>query len=195
MKNKKQLMPVLNYISKLIVSSTGSSVYFINIVPEGLTIGLSNVNCLKNVIGMVYKGLGLKFYLMDLCVADYPNYQNRFKLVYSFLSYNNNIRLNVIIFTNEFTPVDSLVEFYDGINWLEREAWDMYGVCFNNHPDLRRVFTDYGFDGFPLRKDFPLSGFLELKYDSIQKRITYNPISLSQEGRFYEFNTPWFNKN
>jgi len=136
----------------------------------------------------------LKSYLMDLIVIDYPTEKKRFKLIYSLLSYKTNIRLNLMTFTTESTPVVSLTTVYPSCNWLEREAWDLFGICFFNHPDLRRIFTDYSFYGFALRKDFPLTGFVELQYNFNQKRITQNFVSLSQDLRLYHYISPWVSR-
>lgn len=132
-----------------------------------------------------------KAYLMDLVVVDYPSEKKRFKVIYSLLAYKTNTRLNLVVYVQETDPLLSISGVYPVSNWLEREAWDMFGICFFNHPDLRRIFTDYSFYGFALRKDFPLTGFLELQYDFNQKRIIQDFVSLSQDVRFFHYNTPW----
>jgi len=132
-----------------------------------------------------------KAYLMDLVVVDYPSEKKRFKVIYSLLAYKTNTRLNLVVYVQETDPLLSISSVYPVSNWLEREAWDMFGICFFNHPDLRRIFTDYSFYGFALRKDFPLTGFLELQYDFNQKRIVQDFVSLSQDVRFFHYNTPW----
>ena len=131
--------------------------------------------------------------LSDLCVIDYPTRKNRFDMVYNLLSikYNARIRLKVIV--NERQAIPSIIPIYQSANWWEREAWDMFGVFFSNHPDLRRILTDYGFEGHPLRKDFPLSGFTEVRYSELDKRVIYEPIGLSQEFRTFNFRNPWKN--
>jgi len=128
---------------------------------------------------------------MDLVVVDYPSEKKRFKVIYSLLAYKTNTRLNLVVYVQETDPLLSISGVYPVSNWLEREAWDMFGICFFNHPDLRRIFTDYSFYGFALRKDFPLTGFLELQYDFNQKRIIQDFVSLSQDVRFFHYNTPW----
>lgn len=146
---------------------------------------------LKYIMTFLKNHTYFKNYLMDLIIIDYPQNLNRFKVVYTLLSYKNNIRLNIVTYTNEIVGLDSISYIYPSSVWLERESWDMFGVCFFNHPDLRRIFTDYGFYGFALRKDFPLTGFSELQYDFNQKRIVSNPISLSQEIRLFNYTSSW----
>lgn len=129
--------------------------------------------------------------LIDITCIDVPQKSPRFDLVYNLLSLRYKTRIRINIETSEFDPVPSIVSLYNGANWLEREVWDMFGVFFSNHPDLRRILTDYGFEGFPLRKDFPLMGFVEVRYDDENKRIVYEPVELSQEYRTFEFENPW----
>jgi NADH-quinone oxidoreductase subunit C len=129
--------------------------------------------------------------LMDLCGADYPGREKRFDVVYHLLSYRHNQRIRVKVQTDEVTPVPSVIEVFPTANWFEREAYDLYGVLFSGHPDLRRILTDYGFEGHPLRKDFPLTGFVELRYDEEQKRVVYEPVKLQQEFRNFDFLSPW----
>jgi NADH-quinone oxidoreductase subunit C len=129
--------------------------------------------------------------LMDVCGADYPERDERFDVVYNLLSLKHNFRVRVKVTTDETTPVDSVTSIYPGANWFEREVWDMYGIFFNDHPDLRRILTDYGFEGHPLRKDFPLTGFVEMRYDETQKRVVYEPVKLAQEYRNFDFVSPW----
>lgn len=129
--------------------------------------------------------------LMDVCGVDYPERDERFEIVYNLLSLKHNFRVRVKITVDEETPVDSVCGIFSGANWFEREVWDMYGVRFNDHPDLRRILTDYGFEGHPLRKDFPLTGFVEVRYDETQKRVVYEPVKLTQEYRNFDFTSPW----
>ncbi len=129
--------------------------------------------------------------LMDLCGVDYPERPERFDVVYHLLSLRHNARLRVKIQTDEVTPVPSVTAIYGAAGWFEREAWDMFGIAFADHPDLRRILTDYGFEGHPLRKDFPLSGFVEVRYDDTQKRVVYEPVKLPQEFRAFDFESPW----
>ncbi|EWY42114.1 NADH dehydrogenase subunit C [Skermanella stibiiresistens SB22] len=129
--------------------------------------------------------------LMDLCGADYPSREERFDVVYNLLSLKHNFRIRVKVSTDEDTPVPSLAEVFSAAPWFEREAWDLYGIFFSDHPDLRRILTDYGFEGHPLRKDFPLTGYVELRYDDEQKRVVYEPVKLTQDFRSFDFLSPW----
>ena len=132
--------------------------------------------------------------LVDLFAVDYPTKENRFELIYCLLSTKYNSRIKIKTFVDEFTPVESIVDIYQSANWLEREVWDMNGIYIEQHPDLRRILTDYGFEGYPLRKDFPLSGYTEVRYDDSQKRVISEPIELTQEFRDFNFNSPWESK-
>ncbi len=129
--------------------------------------------------------------LIDVCGADYPSRPLRFDVVYHLLSLTHNHRVRVKVQTDEDTPVPSVIEIFASASWFERECWDLYGVMFTGHPDLRRILTDYGFQGFPLRKDFPLTGYVEVRYSEEQKRVVYEPVSLMQEFRNFDFMSPW----
>ncbi len=129
--------------------------------------------------------------LIDICGVDWPERERRFDVVYHLLSPRQNQRIRIKIETDAATPVPSAVEIFPAANWFEREAYDMYGILFSDHPDLRRLLTDYGFQGHPLRKDFPLSGYVELRYDDEQKRVVYEPVKLTQEFRSFDFMSPW----
>jgi NADH-quinone oxidoreductase subunit C len=129
--------------------------------------------------------------LIDICGVDYPEREQRFEVVYHLLSPRENQRIRVKCETDEKTPVPSVVAVFPAANWFEREAYDMYGIMFSGHPDLRRILTDYGFQGFPLRKDFPLTGYVEVRYDDAQKRVVYEPVKLTQEFRSFDFMSPW----
>jgi NADH-quinone oxidoreductase subunit C len=129
--------------------------------------------------------------LMDVCGVDYPERENRFDVVYNLLSLTQNARIRVKVQAREDTPVPSAVSVFSAAGWWEREAWDLYGIYFSNHPDLRRILTDYGFEGHPLRKDFPLTGYVEVRYDDEQKRVVYEPVKLTQEFRNFDFLSPW----
>ncbi len=129
--------------------------------------------------------------LIDLCGADYPERPQRFDLVYHLLSLTLNHRVRVTIQTDEDTPVPSIVSVYPSADWFERDAFDMYGIFFSGHPDLRRLLTDYGFHGYPLRKDFPMTGYVEVRYDDELKRVVYEPVKLAQEFRQFDFLSPW----
>ena len=129
--------------------------------------------------------------LTDICGADYPARAKRFDVVYHFLSPKHVRRIRIKVQTDEVTPVPSITGEFPGANWFEREAYDMYGILFSGHPDLRRILTDYGFQGYPLRKDFPLTGYVEVRYDDDQKRVVYEPVKLTQEFRSFDFESPW----
>jgi NADH-quinone oxidoreductase subunit C len=129
--------------------------------------------------------------LCDVCGADYPDRVRRFDVVYNLLSMTLNQRIRVKVETGEDEPVPSVVGLFSCAGWWEREAWDLYGIYFSDNPDLRRILTDYGFEGHPLRKDFPLTGYVELKYDEDQKRVVYEPVQLKQEFRSFDFLSPW----
>lgn len=129
--------------------------------------------------------------IIDVCGADYPSRTKRFDVVYHLLSPKQNVRIRLKVQANEETMVPSLTGVYPGADWFERETYDLYGVLFSGHPDLRRILTDYGFDGHPLRKDFPLTGFVEVRYDDEAKRVIYEPVELKQEFRNFDFLSPW----
>ena len=129
--------------------------------------------------------------LVDVCGVDYPEKETRFAVVYNLLSLTHNLRIRIKIWTDEDTPVPSACELFSSANWWEREVWDLYGIYFSGHPDLRRILTDYGFEGHPLRKDFPLTGYVEMRYDNEQKRVVYEPVKLTQEFRTFDFLSPW----
>ena len=128
---------------------------------------------------------------IDVCGVDYPERSERFEVVYHLLSMRMNHRIRVRIRTDEETAVPSVVSLWPVANWFEREAFDMYGIQFADHPDLRRILTDYGFEGWPLRKDFPLTGHYEVRYDDLEKRVIYEPVKLAQEYRNFDFLSPW----
>jgi NADH-quinone oxidoreductase subunit C len=127
----------------------------------------------------------------DITAVDYPGKEHRFEVVYHFLSPHLNTRVRIKLFADETTLVPSIIKEFPGADWFERETFDLYGVLFTGHPDMRRILTDYGFDGHPLRKDFPLTGFVEVRYDDQEKRVKYEPVKLSQEFRKFDFLSPW----
>lgn len=129
--------------------------------------------------------------LIDICGADYPERAERFEVIYHFLSMHENLRIRLKTTTDATTAAPSIVSVFPAANWYEREAFDLYGILFEGHPDLRRLLTDYGFSGHPLRKDFPLTGFVEVRYDEEQKRVVYEPVKLPQEFRSFDFLSPW----
>ncbi|MDF1599865.1 NADH-quinone oxidoreductase subunit C [Mesorhizobium sp. YIM 152430] len=129
--------------------------------------------------------------IIDICGADYPAREKRFDVVYHLLSPYTNQRIRLKVRTDEDNPIPSATEVFPGADWFERETYDLYGVLFTGHPDLRRILTDYGFEGHPLRKDFPLTGFVEVRYDDEVKRVVYEPVELKQEFRNFDFLSPW----
>jgi len=143
------------------------------------------LTCLKLHINYQYRLL--------TCISgvDYMKSTYRFGVIYDLLSLTYNSRLRLKVFVNETTPVDTAIKVYINANWWEREIWDLYGIYFKKHPDLRRILTDYGFEGYPMRKDYPLSGFVELRYDHNKKRIILEALELAQEFRSFNFETPW----
>jgi NADH/F420H2 dehydrogenase subunit C len=129
--------------------------------------------------------------LSDMTAVDYPSRKDRFDVVYNLLSVRFNTRIRVKVIINEFQSLESITSIYSAAGWFERETWDMFGIFFINHPDLRRILTDYGFEGYPLRKDFPLSGYIEVRYNESKKRVVYEKLMLPQEFRLFTFETPW----
>ena len=129
--------------------------------------------------------------LIDITAVDYPEREKRFNLVYLLLSLENNLRIVINIEVDEKTPIPSIVKIFPSANWMEREVFDMYGILFQDHPDLRRILTDYGFEGYPLRKDFPLTGNTEVRYSEERKKVISEPVRLDQEYRKFDFESPW----
>jgi NADH-quinone oxidoreductase subunit C len=147
---------------------------------------------LPRVLKFLRDDLKCRFSLLcDICGADYPNRPLRFDVVYNLLSMSLNQRIRIKVETDEEQPVPSAVGLYSSAGWWERETWDLFGIYFADNPDLRRILTDYGFDGHPLRKDFPLTGYVELRYDEEQKAVVYEPVRLQQEFRSFDFLSPW----
>lgn len=145
----------------------------------------SLIKILKNHVDFQYD------ILSDMTGVDYPQENQRFLIVYNLLGAKFASRIRLIVQTNELSPIESITEIHPSANWFEREIWDMFGIYFTNHPDLRRILTDYGFEGHPLRKDFPLSGFVEVRYDEEEKRVITEPVELTQEFRSFDFLSPW----
>ncbi len=181
----------LNDLGEHIAASLGEPVLDRRVVYGELTV-LVRENAIVQVLTFLRDDPRCLFVsLMDLCGADYPGREKRSDIVYHLISYRHNSRIRIKLETDEVTPVPSVIGVFPTANWFEREAYDLYGVLFSGHPDLRRILTDYGFEGHPLRKDFPLSGFVEVRYDEEQKRVVYEPIKLPQEFRNFDFLSPW----
>ncbi|HEY3776443.1 MAG TPA: NADH-quinone oxidoreductase subunit C [Rhizomicrobium sp.] len=156
-----------------------------------LTLDVARGGVLR-VLGYLRDDPGCEFkVLIDITGVDWPRRECRFDVVYHLLSLSKNRRIRVKLQTDENTPVPSCVGLFPAADWFERETFDMYGIAFSDHPDLRRLLTDYGFSGYPLRKDFPLTGYVELRYDEEQKRVVYRPVDLVQEFRDFDFMSPW----
>ena len=152
----------------------------------------ANASCIAKLLTFLRDDAACQFaVLIDITAVDWPERPARFDVVYNLLSLTHNQRIRVKIATGESDPVPSITTVYSAAGWYEREVWDMYGILFSGHPDLRRILTDYGFEGHPLRKDFPLTGFVEVRYDDIEKRVVYDPVQLTQEFRRFDFMSPW----
>ena len=152
----------------------------------------TNIDHLQNILFFLKDHEGCLFKtLIDILVIDYPERDKRFSLIYCLLSIKYNVRIRVKVLLDELTSVPSITNIYKSACWMEREVWDMNGIFFDNHPDLRRILTDYGFEGYPLRKDFPLSGYIEVRYDDSQKRVISESIEMSQEYRVFSFKSSW----
>lgn len=150
------------------------------------------VNDIVDVLDFLRRDVQCQFVsIIDISGVDYPYRDKRFDVVYHLLSPRQNNRIRVKVLTDENTPVPSVAGVFPGADWYEREAYDLYGILFSGHPDLRRLLTDYGFEGHPLRKDFPLTGFVEVRYDDEAKRVVYEPVELKQEFRNFDFMSPW----
>ena len=147
---------------------------------------------LVNLIDFVKNDESCQFrQLTDIAGVDYPERENRFEVIYHFLSFKWNVRLRIKTEINENDSLPSICSIFPAANWFEREAFDMYGIQFTDHPDLRRILTDYGFEGYPLRKDFPLTGNIEIRYDEMDKKIVYEPVKLQQDYRSFDIQSPW----
>ncbi|WP_153768905.1 NADH-quinone oxidoreductase subunit C [Labrenzia sp. CE80] len=181
----------LKELAEHIELALGSSLLSWTVEYGELTLVASTTDILQ-VVRYLRDNSSCKFInLTDICGVDWPAREKRFDVVYHFLSPVQNQRIRVKIATDEETPVASLTPLFPGAEWFEREAYDMYGILFSDHPDLRRILTDYGFDGYPLRKDFPVTGFVEVRYDDEKKRVVYEPVRLNQEFRNFDFLSPW----
>ncbi|MCP4380316.1 MAG: NADH-quinone oxidoreductase subunit C [Hyphomicrobiales bacterium] len=181
----------LTDLAEYIASERGDAVAEWRIANSELTLTVAP----GEIVGLVkflYEDPRLGFVnLVDICGVDWPAREKRFDVVYHLMSPTQNARIRLKLMTDEATPVPSIASIYPAADWFEREAYDFYGVLFIGHPDLRRILTDYGFEGHPLRKDFPLTGFVEVRYDDEQKRVVYEPVRLAQQFRDFDFESPW----
>ena len=185
----------LKKIEKIINSELASKVQQSVIINEELKVE-THLNDLIEVVQFLKSNNNCKFrQLIDIAGVDYPEKDKRFQLVYLFLSHENNIRVKILIKFQPNESINSLTKIFPSANWMEREVFDMYGIKFKNHPDLRRILTDYGFKGHPLRKDFPLTGFNEVRYSEKEKKVVYEPVKLEQNYRNFDFESPWEGTN
>ena len=181
----------LKDIEKIVNSELTSKIKKTSILFDELLIE-TDENELLNVIQFLKSNNKLKFrQLIDIAGVDYPEDEKRFKLIYLLLSHENNLRLKVQINFEVAKKIPTLTKIFPSANWMEREVFDMYGIEFIDHPDLRRILTDYNFEGFPLRKDFPLTGFNEVRYSENEKKVIYEPVKLEQNYRNFDFESPW----
>ena len=181
----------LKDLGEHIVNKNGKSVVGYNVAYNELTVNAQR-DQITNLLTFLRDDANCKFVqLSDVCGVDYPDREERFEVVYHLLSMHHNQRIRVKITTDEETTVPSACGVFQSANWYEREAWDMYGIMFDGHPDLRRLLSDYGFQGHPLRKDFPLTGYVEVRYSEEEKRVVYEPVKLAQEYRTFDFMSPW----
>ena len=184
-------MNSLNDLEKIINSELSTKVKSSRIKHNQIYINIANED-LTDVILFLKTNKNLKFrQLIDITAVDYLEQEKRFKIVYLFLSHEFNLRIQVYTFINENEFVSSLISIFPAANWMEREVFDMYGVKFKDHPDLRRILTDYGFEGHPLRKDFPLTGHSEVRYSEDQKKVISEPVKLEQNYRNFDYESPW----
>lgn len=182
--------PALNDLKDIITSALGDVVEGTEVSVGELAIRVGRGDLLR-VLTYLRDDVSCQFkQLVDICGVDYPEREERFEVVYNMLSLTHNFRIRVKV-TTAGDPLPSAVSVFSTAGWFEREVWDMYGVAFEGHPDLRRILTDYGFEGHPLRKDFPLTGFVELRYDDEKKRVVYEPVKLAQDFRTFDFLSPW----
>ena len=185
----------LQKLEKLINSELSSKINHSSITNEELLIEISENN-LVDVIQFLKSNEKCKFkQLIDIAGVDYPEKEKRFELIYLFLSHENNLRIKLLIKLEISQTINSITKIFPSANWMEREVFDMYGIKFKNHPDLRRILTDYGFKGHPLRKDFPLTGFNEVRYSEKDKKVIYEPVKLEQNYRNFDFESPWEGTN
>jgi len=185
----------LQKIEKLINSELSSKVKSSSIDNDELLIEVDEKD-IVDVVQFLKSNENCKFkQLIDIAGVDYPDNEKRFELVYLFLSHENNLRIKLLIKFETDQSINSLTKIFPSANWMEREVFDMYGIKFKNHPDLRRILTDYGFKGHPLRKDFPLTGFNEVRYSEKDKKVIYEPVKLEQNYRNFDFESPWEGTN
>ena len=185
------MQPSLKDLEKLINSELSSKIKSSKIENNELLVETDEAELLE-VVQFLKSNENCKFrQLIDIAGVDYPENEKRFELIYLFLSHEHNLRIKLLIKFQINQTIISLTKIFPSANWMEREVFDMYGVKFKNHPDLRRILTDYGFKGHPLRKDFPLTGFNEVRYSEKEKKVIYEPVKLEQNYRNFDFESPW----
>ena len=182
---------MLDRLGQTIKSALGDSVIGYNVAYGELTVTAKTADIVKVARFLREDSVCQFACIIDVTAVDWPGREQRFDVVYHLLSPRLNQRIRVKALTDEVTPVPSLIDVFHGADWYERETFDLYGVLFSGHPDMRRILTDYGFEGHPLRKDFPLTGFVEVRYDDEQKRVVYDKVQLAQEFRTFDFLSPW----
>ena len=181
----------LSVLRDALVNELGTVISLTEIINGELVVNVPRDSIVK-VLTFLRDDVNCQFkMLMELCGVDFPEREDRFDIVYCLLSLSLNQRIRVKTQTNTNSAVPSVTGVFSAANWWEREAWDLFGIYFSDHPDLRRILSDYGFEGHPLRKDFPLTGYVEVRYDDEQKRVVYEPVKLSQEFRNFDFLSPW----
>ena len=181
----------LSVLRDAVVNELGTVISLTEIINGELVLHVTRDSIVK-VLTFLRDDVNCQFkMLMELCGVDFPEREDRFDVVYCLLSLTLNQRIRVKTQTNTNSSVPSVAGVFSAANWWEREAWDLFGIYFSDHPDLRRILSDYGFEGHPLRKDFPLTGYVEVRYDDEQKRVVYEPVKLSQEFRNFDFLSPW----
>jgi NADH-quinone oxidoreductase subunit C len=191
MEDKREELEALKELGEYVEDLLGEEVRAVRLAYGELSATVRRESIVK-VMTILRDDSNCQFHqLIDLCGVDFPERDERFEVVYHLLSMRQNQRIRVKVTTDAATPVPSVTGVFSAAGWFEREAWDLYGILFSDHPDLRRILTDYGFQGHPMRKDFPLTGYVELRYDDDQKRVVYEPVKLTQEFRTFDFLSPW----
>lgn len=181
----------LNDLGNYVAASLADDITGIGFESGELVVG-ARLESIDQVLKFLRDDINCQFkLLMDVCGVDYPEREQRFEIVYNLLSLTHNLRIRIKVTCDEDTPVPTATGVFSSAAWWEREVWDLFGVMFSGHPDLRRILTDYGFEGHPLRKDFPLTGYVEIRYDDEKKRVVYEPVKLTQEYRSFDFLSPW----
>ena len=185
----------LTDLNKLLNSELTTKIKKSSISNNELQINLELINLYSTILFLKTDAKCKFKQLIDIVAVDYPSEEKRFKIYYLLLSHENNLRIKILVTLNIDEKVPSLTKIFPSSNWMEREVFDMYGIKFKNHPDLRRILTDYGFKGHPLRKDFPLTGFNEVRYSEKEKKVIYEPVKLEQNYRNFDFESPWEGTN